>query len=320
MNAAALRAQFNRTPDRPFLGAIAEPTGSSTTQPPIGVIVMGMGVADMQAVKRFGKLGFVAMQIRLIREPDHHADMYRRHATYDASGIERCRSAMDLLTQTHGVQRFVLMGNCALANIAWNTARSDERVAGVILSNPYVPSKLMSGLLFKLRHHVMRWSSWTRLFSGRMKLASVASAVQGEPATPQASGPQGSGLDQDFSQDLLLAPHFDRELAAVLATRNLQALLVFSRGDPVRDYFRRYARTLRRLVTSGKLRHEVVATDNHDFSAGDDSASALLAVIADWAARTIQHLTPAATPTPVAAMRADERNSESAIRRASLAV
>lgn len=267
MNVVELRTLFNKDPGRPLIGTIVKPAGGTSS---MGVIVIGMGIADMQAVKRFAKLGFVAMQIRLISDNALHQDMRRRHETYDLTGVARCRQAMDLLAATHGVERFVLMGNCALANISFNTARADARVAGMILTNPHIPEQLARSLLFKLRRHLLRWRSWTRLLNGDMKLR-PGGAVADEPA---------------FTKDLVLPPDFDRKLEALLTERAIPTLLVFSSAEPSLHYFRRvYRQTLKRLIASGKLQFDVVPTEHHDFSAHDESALRLNEIVNEWAAR-----------------------------------
>jgi hypothetical protein len=172
------------------------------------------------------------------------------------------------------VQRFILMGNCTLANICFNAAVQDARVVGLILTNPHVSNPLTRRLSFRLRRHVFRWSSWRRLLSGDMRLRSRAATDDG-------------GIEWTFGGDLVLPSDFDRRLAALLAARPVLTLIVISSAEMGLSYFERhYRRTLDALARTHGLRYEVLQTDMHDFSATDTSAEKLNAVITDWVANS----------------------------------
>ena len=287
--------------EEPFIASVAEPDGGRAS---IGAIVIGMGMADVRVVKRLATLGLLAAQMRLIKDTAHHRDTQRRFATYDSTGVARCRLAMDALGARHGLTQFILMGNCALANISFNTALADSRVVGLILTNPYVSKRLTSSLLFKLRWHLLRRRSWQRLLRGEMKLPAgglqrrIGTSVT-SPGTPspglemQAPGGDVNPPDMpgtvalDLKQDVLLPHDFDRRLESLLQERRMPVLLAFSENEASLEYFRRhYRKTLRRLVATGRLRFEVIDTHVHDFSAHDDSALYLNDIVADWVGRT----------------------------------
>jgi hypothetical protein len=261
-----------------FIGSIAEPERSTG---PVGVVVIGLGIADIQAVRRFAGLGFVAMQIRLIKDPGHHGDFHRRHATYDASGVARCTHAMDLLAEAYGIQQFILMGNCALANICFNTAIAERRVIGLILTNPHVSDTFTASVSFKIRRHLFRWRSWLRLLMRDMRIPWTAALTS---ARLRSAGGESQPARWNFKKDIALPPDFDRKLEGLLRERPVRALIVFSRNEVSLDYFQRfYHRTIERLVAAGTLRFEIIPIDTHDFSARDDSALRLNELITDWA-------------------------------------
>jgi hypothetical protein len=264
--------------DPPFVATIAEPAGGPATT---GIIVLGMGMADVRVAKRLAKLGFLGVQMRLIKDSAHHNDINRRFATYDSSGVARCRHVMDRFERSHGVRRFVLMGNCALANIAFNTALVDQRVVGLILTNPHISKAITTGLLFKLRWHSRRWRSWLRLLRGQMRLRPAAGAqFQAGDRAEDLRRVRWQGL----TNDILLPSDFDRRFEQLLHARSMQALLVFSEPEAGLEYFRRnYGQTLRRLVAAGRLRYEVVNTPVHDFSHAEDAARRINEIVAAWA-------------------------------------
>jgi hypothetical protein len=272
--------------DQFFVGSIIEPQQRKGS---VGFIVIGLGIADVMAVRRFASLGHIAMQIRLIKDSTHHKDERRRHVTYDETGVARCRRAMDLLASKHGVEQFILMGNCTLANICYNTARVDSRVAGLILTNPHVPETEMNGVVFKIQRHFFRKSSWARLLKGQMQLPGAALTLSG----PAAEKARAEATRWDFKKDIVLPEDFDRKLATLLTERRLPTLIVFSDSEASFVYFERhYRKTIQQLVRAGRLRYEVIQTDQHDFSARTETATALNDLISDW----MKHTFPAASP------------------------
>jgi hypothetical protein len=257
--------------ERILVACLAEPKGA---KPSLGVVVVGMGMADLVATRRFARHGWVAMQIRLIRETAVHTNMRQRYDIYDESGVSRLREAMDFLAGAYGVQRFILMGNCTLANICFNAGVQDARVVGLILTNPHVSNPLTERLSFRLRRHLFRWRSWRRLLTGSMRLRPRAAAVDG-------------GIEWTFKGDVVLPSDFDMRLAALLAARPVRTLIVISAAESGLSYFERhYRRTLDRLSVTHSLRYEVLQTDMHDFSATDTSAEKLNDVISDWVTKS----------------------------------
>ena len=272
MPAAKVSQLFHRNSNPFLVASIVAPSAGKAT---IGVIVMGMGIADMQAVRRFAKLGLVAMQIRLIKDTAHHRDEPRRFATYDSTGVSRCQAAMDFLTSEHGVQRFILMGNCALANIAFNSARQDARVVGIILTNPHIPKSLTNTLRFKIERHLFRWKSWGRLLTGKMRVPRAV-APRAKNDNPYSDVPR----ETRYTKDLVLPVDFPQQLRSLIEERGLRTLLVLAQHDLSRFYFRRhYHKALRQLAQGGGLRYEIAPTDVHDFSHEDAAALALNEIV-----------------------------------------
>lgn len=259
-----------------FAGLVAAPESQAT----IGVIVMGLGIADMQAVRRFAKQGLAAMQIRLIKGSAHHNDLERRLATYDATGVARCRRAMDFLAAKHKVSKFIVMGNCTLANICFNTALVESRVIGVILTNPYVDPSFTNSVFLKLQQHFFRMESWRRLITGRMKMPSAAAFVSTGRKLSESETLPSTGY---FNKDAALPADFDARLQHLLMERGVRALIVFSKGEPSLYYFRRfYGKALKSLTKTGLLSFKVAGTTLHDFSAHDDAALGLNEIVSEW--------------------------------------
>lgn len=236
---------------------------------PIAAIILGIGMADLAAAARFVRHGWLAMQVRLISDTAHHGDLVRRYDTYDASGVSRCREAMDYVERTHGVRRFVLMGSCALANICLKSAIADSRVAGLILTNPYMPENFLAGLWLRIRRNLFNGQSWQRLLRGGVQLQR-----QADPAETRL---------RSYTGDAALSPDFPGTLQRLATQRGVRILMALSRPEAIILSFRRqYRKALRQLATRGQIRLEVLPTESHDFSETGQAATKLNDLIRDW--------------------------------------
>lgn len=222
---------------------------------PIGVIVLGFGMADLIAASRFAKHGWLASQVRLSAED-------RR-----TSGVSLCREAMDYVARKHGVRRFVMMGNCSWADLCLNTAISDTRVVGLILTNLYVPEHLLAWISLRIRRHLFTPQSWLHLLRGETQVQRL------DPDEPKL---------ENYTGDVVLPPDFPRCLLPLAVQRGMRILIAFSRLEPGRFHFGQYRKALRELGSNGQLRFEVLPTDHHDFSATEEAAAQLNSLISDW--------------------------------------
>src|SRR5690242_20829696 len=66
------------------------------------------------------------------------SDSRRDTLPFEQSAVVETQEAMDYLTRTKGVQRFVLMGLCSGADMSHDTAVADERVTGLVLIDGWV--------------------------------------------------------------------------------------------------------------------------------------------------------------------------------------
>src|SRR5262249_6728289 len=102
----------------------------------VGAVLWGLGVAEVKTARTLARKGIVSLQLR-INGPEFYDDA-RRNEIYRRRGIDYSKLAMDKLAAERGVTSFILMGNCACANLCLHAALTDPRVVGLILTNPYV--------------------------------------------------------------------------------------------------------------------------------------------------------------------------------------
>jgi hypothetical protein len=118
---------------------------------PIGVILFGVGRLEGRIARPLAVLGPIVMQIRLVK---NYGDVKCRLRFYDESGVSACTQAIDAIASRRAVTPVVLIGDCAEANVSFNTALVDARVAGLILSNPNANPTLR--FVDRLPHRLIR--------------------------------------------------------------------------------------------------------------------------------------------------------------------
>jgi pimeloyl-ACP methyl ester carboxylesterase len=188
---------------------------------------------------------------------------------YAESSVAEMREAMDALARETGVQRFVLVGLCAGTLTAFRTALQDERVSGLVLLSPLledpatIPDDVVAETLERKIAHdystrkIRDPSSWLKLLRGGANYANIARVATATLRRPFVrSVPPRPGVTEALER-------IDR-----LARRRLEALLVFSEGTGVYQYYRStLERPLARLEHADRVRVETLASSDHNFTA-----------------------------------------------------
>jgi hypothetical protein len=280
---------FEFGPERAYLGSITDPAqpGAAT-----GAVIFGLGMSEVRVARRLAKLGVVSMQIRLLK---NYHDSQRRNRFYDDFGVAACRRAIDELLAKRGVREVILMGNCAEANLCFNTALRDTRVTGLILTNPHVNEVLLAADSYWRK--LLRPSAWRRLLTGKSSLEALRAFVRGRL---QGADDQLLAAQSPYKHDIALPLDFDRKLASLVSQRGVRTLLVFSYTEDGLRYFRKtYGGTLDELVASSNLTIHTLDRDAHVFTHDDESARLLSEIVSRWGENVL--VTPDRQLTPAAA-------------------
>jgi amino acid adenylation domain-containing protein len=214
----------------------------------------------------------------------------RRLRFYDDSGVAACTQAIEEIISQRRITQVVLMGDCAEANVSFNTALVDPRVIGLVMTNPNV-SALLATLTFvdRLPLRLFNVAAWRRLLVGDSKLLRSLLRGLGSDAAAQWLAAQRS-----FRKDVVLPVDFAQKLTSLLTGRAVRGLMAFSHDTIGLRYFRKACgATLDQLVAAGGLTFEVLSRDAHDDPADDEAAGEFAEVAAAWAAKV---LLPGATP------------------------
>lgn len=263
-----------------LLGTI---TVAQNTQSRIGAILWGFGIAETKTARRLAKLGIPSMQVR-ISGPDFN-DADRRNALLDSFGVSYCRMAMDKLAAECQVSRFILMGNCACANVCFNAAVADPRVTSLILTNPHISkAQVLSVAMWR---KLSRQETWKRALTGKMQwrsgLRRLSTILAGKYRGEQGKAAARALLQTyTYKQDVVLPADFDEKLKHI-ADRGVSTLIVASKAEDDFYYIKKtYRGTLDQLLRAGALRIEELEGDTHVFSTNDKAAGALNDAISRW--------------------------------------
>ena len=262
----------------------------------VGAVLWGLGIAEIKTARTLAKKGIVSLQIRI--NGDDFYDDARRNEIYRKSGIDYCKLAMDKLAADRGVTSFILMGNCACANLCFQAAVHDTRVVGLILTNPYISrgQLLRTGLLRKLAQPAV----WTQLRANgraraRATFRTLLRLIAGRLKLGMSSERKGS---QTVPSPLIELPENFGSMLRGLCGRGLRVLVACTASDDSFHYLsRRYGEDLSELEAQRHLSFASVASAAHVFSQDDDAAGLLNDAIADWVQATTLTASSAAAST-----------------------
>jgi len=290
-------------PDHTLLGILSEPASEIPTHD-LGVVILGAGMVHRAGPHR--------LHVRLARQL---ATGGYRVARFDFSGvgdspvrrdnlpleqaaISETRHVLEQLSQLWGIRRFVLIGICSGASVAFASMSDDPLIAGSVLVNPpaLATSREFGAMLrdqglsrFYWRQGIRDPRRWWRLLTGKAAYGKILRSLRG--LLQQAGGGTREVLQAESSRVL--------ERIDTVADRGGGMLFVFSAGDLGLEQFKlvigdRYTE----LNGTGRMRNVVVERADHTFSL-QHSQRELLSRIEDWLVELGSNATITATAPPL---------------------
>jgi dienelactone hydrolase len=247
-----------------------------------GVIILNAGVlhrvgpnrVHVTLARAFADAGFVVLRFDFSGIGDsarpNGSEPFVQRAVKDAV------QAMDVLSQSHGIREFLVIGICAGADSGLQVACTDRRVVGAILVDGYNLPSLGMALYFYRWKLINPWS-WIRFLIGRsMTWSAVRNATLNRQSTRSmlAAG-----------ESVLPTPaQFVAQIRS-LTERGTDLLLFYTEASA--SYYN-YRRLLRRSIgswpTGKKISVEHMADSDHVFTLRTNRER-LLARVLGWATR-----------------------------------
>jgi len=226
----------------------------------IGAVLWGTGIAHLRVARRLARLGVPVLQTELAnrRTPEGH---------YSRMGIALCRAAMDKLAAEQDVDSFILMANCAFANISLNTAIVDPRVRVLMLTNPFLTERQKEGIeRWSLAKKLLNAEKWRRLLIGnidlRTNLDRLYVLLTGRPRRNSAMR-VGYSPTSGIGKEMTLQVDLDEALRE-LCGRGTEIYFACSSTELGLRYLRRYhGAAIEELEQRGSLTLGTLDTDVH---------------------------------------------------------
>ena len=253
----------------------------------IGAILWGMGIAQLRVARHLTNWGIPSLQVKLADR-----DFSKGHYSHD--GVALVRAAMDRLAAQHDIDAFILVANCAFANICLNTAVSDSRISMMALTNPYLTGRQKRELQrWSFAGKIFRKDKWMQLLQGKVDLiSSFHSAIS------MLTGRYTKGLRDDtvsvnrsnpnigIGNDMILPVGLDKELRS-LCDRGVEIYYACSATELGLRYLNKhYRKTLKELQTRGTLTMATIDTDVHLMGTNSEGALMHSDAIRQWLSRS----------------------------------
>lgn len=286
-----------------LVGVLSEPVSAVPGAP--AVLLLNSGILHrvgacrlyVQLARAIAAQGFVVLRFDYSGIGDSEAR--KDSLAFEESAVVETREAMDWLTQTKGTQRFVLAGLCSGADMAHETARVDERVAGLGMIDPYA-YRTPAFWLHYYAHRVVRWSYWKRFVSVR------AQRLLARGGTRAVEG--ADAVTFDVPKYVRVFPPRDRVAADLrqFVARGVRMLTLFSAGlGDEYNHLGQYAASFPDVALCGLHREAFVEESDHIFTRLDHQR-AVVDTFVDWSR---QLLAPGATARTAAATAGEGRTS-----------
>jgi pimeloyl-ACP methyl ester carboxylesterase len=246
-----------------LVGIASEPESGVKTDIYPGIIFLNSGLLHrvgpnrlyVNLARNLALAGFVAMRFDL----SGIGDSQRTDSLpYEESAINDIRLAMNFLSETYGIRSFLLIGICSGADNAFQAARIDPRVVGIVMVDGFsftTAGYIMSSYLKSL----LKFQSWRRLLSGKSEILQFIKAK----LTFLYSSDLGD------SEPMWPVPNTDdiRAGITILAENGLDLYFIFSAGGGAHYNFKRiYAKTIASLAELQRIHVKLFENTDHLFS------------------------------------------------------
>ncbi len=259
-------------PRQALVGVLTDPGTDAPPDRPAVILLnagrihhVGPNRLHVKLARCLAGLGFVVLRFDFSGIGD--SEPREDHLPFAQSAVLETQEAMRFLGAARDAQRWVLIGICSGAGVAFRTALEDPRVGGVVLINP--PSQNYDRWT-KLRAYGRKFFRhyWKVLL---LRPRSATKAARWRPPPAPAPGATVRGRGQG--------------LLAGLIGRGAQVLMVYSEADIGQDYLNvRLGRELPRLRATGRLEVVTIPRSDHVFTRLESQAQ-LVDLVSGWLKR-----------------------------------
>jgi pimeloyl-ACP methyl ester carboxylesterase len=275
-------------PDERLFGVLTEPDAAEDlagAERPMVVLLSGgvnpqVGTNRMHTrwARSWAALGLRSFRFDLSGIGDSGtSDGSADSSLYSTSSVGDVKAALDHLSQSQGCRRFVLIGLCSGAFVAFHSAREDERVSNIVLLNLlkfyWAEDDTIEAVQVVRRRQMrsMRYYSsalgrvenWQKLLHGSVDLPNIARhlAQRGGRRAQALAGYWAGRFGLCASASTRLASDFRK-----LAKAGVHSLVVYDGHEPMLDDFQEQLGADGPCLRERSLSLEVIDGADHIFS------------------------------------------------------
>ena len=256
-----------------------EPSAPRTSR---GVIILNAGVlhrvgpnrVHVQLARTLAASGFVVLRFDFSGIGD--SERATGSEPFVQRAVREARQAMDVLSASHGIREFIMVGICAGADYGQQVSHEDPRVVGAALIDGYnLPSLRMA--LYFYRWKLINPLSWVRFLVGRSLTWTLVRSLTVNRHSTRAV--------REGAESMVPAPAEFVAQVRALTERGAEILLLYTGESPA---YYNYRRLLRRQVASWpsghRIRVELMADSDHVFTLRSNRER-LVELVCGWAVR-----------------------------------
>lgn len=272
-----------------LFGIVSEPVFSAGAAAKPAVILISCGIGHhvgpqrfhVMAARHWAALGHLVLRFDLSGLGDSPAkDGCRENVECSVSALDEVRNAMDALSEKFHASRFVLTGICSGAQLAFESALKDERVAGIHLVNMLLDQRVAKDPAYIWHIVLGYWRKWPSLYKTKLDvgrtvrafgrlggmLRTYLAAAVGSRFRRSEAAPVGEATSSASGPSLQV-----KEAFGALLRKGVRPVLVYSGNDAGWNY-------LAEEVKETKVPVTVFQEADHAFG-HPDSANRLLKVL-----------------------------------------
>jgi hypothetical protein len=256
-----------------LVGVVTDPPEATPGPHLPAIILLNAGIVhhvgpnrlSVKIARHLAALGCVVLRFDFsgIGDSQTRAD----HLPFAQSVVSETQEAMDYVQAARGAERFVLIGLCSGADIAFQTACCDGRVVGVGLLNAqgyqlganeavraYIRQRRETRYYWQVaRHHA---GSWWKALRGQADYRSILRVLGGQCRSLFVPPPQVASGAQHITADMRR-----------LLERGVHMLLVYAESEPSLDYLHlMLGEAQPAWHANGRWRLEVMQQTDHTFT------------------------------------------------------
>jgi alpha-beta hydrolase superfamily lysophospholipase len=276
-------------PRRSLFGVLATPPPGSARSDVPAIIMLNAGTVHrvgshrfyVPLARRWAEMGFHVFRVDLSGIGDSPVpEGCTENLTYPRDGMDDVRAAMDFLTETTKIRKFVVVGLCSGGDLAFQLGFKEPRVASAIMLNPR--TFLVNDLSMVDSYEQARWyqrsvtqgDKWKKLLRGDVNIKralTLAAPKVKDILVKRARRAVTKIMGVVYPNNPLAEQRRETDVPYCLRTmaeRGVDTYLFVSEHDPGVDYVdANYGPAMHALVSVPNFRRTDVKGTDHTFTA-----------------------------------------------------